>query len=217
VISPRFPATAFPPFVAGASVAVAAEIAGGLLLYSGLGFLQALSIILATEAVALGLGFWSVAGVGPERFVETLRGRWLFVLVAFVVAAVYSAGWEILGGFSADPWSQGAGLAMLAALPLFAGGGLLGLLGREESALGGGEDGFPPPASSALFGAAAGFLLTGFLLLRELPPTTMLLGCVIVLSAGALVHGQILGSRARAPRDGAHSLPDLPDDSTARE
>lgn len=197
----RILAAAFPPFAVGAIVAVASEITAGLLLYSGLGFLQALSVILAVEMSALALGLWSVSSIPEAAFVESLRRRWLFLLLAFAAAAFFSAGWEILGGLSAERSTQALGMALLGGLPLFAGGAVLGLLMRDEARLRTSLDGgLPTPESFAAFGAGAGFLATGFLILKNLTPTSILLGCVILISAAALAHGGLLSRRAHAER-----------------
>ncbi|MEX0979774.1 MAG: hypothetical protein WDZ89_01695 [Gemmatimonadota bacterium] len=206
----RTPLALYPPFAVGAVLAVAAELAAGLLLYSGLGFLEALSVILAIETGSLGLGLWIAASVPRDRFVDVLRRQWLFLLFAFTAAAFFAAGWEILGG-SAEPRSQALGMALLAGLPLFAGGVVLGLLLREDAGLLPPEDSlFPGPGPLVAFGAGAGFLATGFLILRNVPPTSILLVCVILVSAGALIHGRILARRSRAKH--AAALAVLADD-----
>lgn len=201
VINVWSPRALLPPLVLGGVLAVAAELAAGLLLYSGLGFLQALSVILAIEMGALGLGLWVASGISMPGYVDALRRQWLFLLFAFTAAAFYAAGWEILGGLSADPRTQGLGMALLAGLPLFAGGVLLGLLLREESGLAPPAGSlFPGPSVLVAFGAGAGFLLAGYFILRNVTPTFVFLGCIILISSSALIHGRILARRARALR-----------------
>ncbi|MCJ7627054.1 MAG: hypothetical protein MUO50_01580, partial [Longimicrobiales bacterium] len=71
----------FPPLLAGLVAAVALETSAGLLLYSDEGFLPALTLILAIEVGALGLGLWSGPMPVGGGVVELVRRRWLFCLV----------------------------------------------------------------------------------------------------------------------------------------
>jgi hypothetical protein len=180
-----------PPFIAGAVAATAAELAAGLLLYSALGFLRALTVVLAVEMGAFGLGLWSAAGTraGSE---EQARRAWLFCLVAYSAAAALTAAWRLLGDLGANALTQGLGLALLGGLPMFAVAALLGSLGSGASGRSVG--------SSAAMGASAGLLVTGFLLVPALEPSSILLVCVIALSGGALLHGWIHAPAAAGPQ-----------------
>lgn len=202
-----------PPFIAGAVAATAAELAAGLLLYSALGFLRALTVVLAVEMGAFGLGLWSAAGTHAGRD-EQARRAWLFCLVAYSAAAALSAAWRLFGDQGASALTQGLGLALLGALPMFAVAALLGSLGSGAR---GGNVG-----PSAALGASAGLLVTGFLLIPALEPSSILLMCVIALSGGALLHGWIQAPVAAVARpsslgDGAlpGSPPPHPDESRA--
>ncbi len=182
-----------PPFILGACLAVAAKVAVGLLLYGGVGFLRALSVILATLAGTLAFGLWAGRIVDPVGPTEAVRLRWLLTLVAFTGAVVFAGAWEYFGAFGVQPWSQALGLALLAGLPLFFGGSLLGVMTREDSVL------HPPPDASrvspgmaVILGVGAGFLATGFILFPRFSAPHLLLVCVVLLSAGALIHGWIL-------------------------
>lgn len=169
-----------PPFIAGAVAATAAELATGLLLYSALGFLRALTVVLAVEMGAFGLGLWSGPGAraaGEER----ARRAWLFCLVAYSAAAALSATWRLLGDVGASALTQGLGLALLGALPMFAAAALLGSLGNRPTG--------HSVGSAAALGASAGLLVTGFVLIPRLEPSSILLVCVIALSGGALLDG----------------------------
>jgi hypothetical protein len=180
---------AIPPLVVGASVAGAAEMSAGLLLYSEEGFLPALTLILTVETGALALGIWSGSVSVHQEAVESLRRRWLFVLVTFAIAAAFSTGLTFLGQIFTGGIGQGLGLAFLGSLPLFALGSLLsGMIGSGESSVG--RVGLP-----AVVGVAVGFLLTGGFLLPNLAPYTLYLFCLTALSGGALIHGWVLDSR----------------------
>jgi hypothetical protein len=171
-----------PSFIAGAVAATAAELAAGLLLYSALGFLRALTVVLAVEMGAFGLGLWS-GPAGRAGGEERTRRAWLFCLVAYSAAAALSAAWRLLGDVGANALTQGLGLALLGALPMFAVAALLGSLGS-------GPNGRSVGPSAAL-GASAGLLVTGFVLIPRLEPSSILLVCVIALSGGALLDGWI--------------------------
>ena len=184
--------------VVGAAAASVGELAAGLLLYSSEGFLRALTLVLATELGALGLGLW--VAPAAEDPVDGVRRRWLFILVAFTGAAAFSGAWALLEGFSAAPFSQGLGLAVLAGLPLYGVGALLAVLGQ-----GGGDGERPtgrwlgrPPArigASAILGASAGVLLTGVVLVPRFQAPSVLLLWLVGLSGAALLHGWILDGR----------------------
>lgn len=208
----RLSAHAVPPFLTGAALAVTGEVALGLLLYGGAGFIPALSVIVAVLFASVGLGIRVGAGDGlpgggrsgrgggdpdPEAAwppleesavrVDAVRRRWLFLLVAVSAAAIFAGLWEVFGGFGAGAAAQGAGLALLGALPMYAGGVVLGVqAGTSGGALRGGSG---PPA---FLGAAAGVAVAGHLFFPVLSPTAVLLFCLMSLSAAALVHGRAL-------------------------
>ena len=88
--------------------------------------LRSLALIVATELGAFGLGL-STGGRSSEwnEALESLRGRWFFVLVAFLAAAGFTLAWDFFEGFGASAMTQALGLALLAGLPLYACGRLL--------------------------------------------------------------------------------------------
>ncbi len=182
---------ALPPFLAGAAAATAAEFSAGLLLFSEEGFLPALTLILTVETAALGLGLWTRPPALPGGEVEELRRGWLFSLVAFALASVFSAALVFPGNGSRTGIGQGLGLALLGSLPLFAVGSLLGAMGRwKGSEMAGVEVGAP-----SVLGGALGFLLTGTIFLPSTAPCIAFLICLVALSGGALLHGWILDDR----------------------
>lgn len=176
-----------PPFLVGGSAAVAAETCTGLLLYSGGGFLRALTLILATLLGALALGLWSAPDPGETGMVETLRRQWLIVLVAFTLAAATAGAWSIFGGLSADVLTRSIALALLGAIPLYATGALLGTMAAHRSGLG-----LRGPGSAAAAGAALGAVGAGLFLVRAVVPVATHIFILVALSGGALVHGRVL-------------------------
>lgn len=174
-----------PPFLVGAALAVVGEVSVGLLLYGGPGFIPALSVILAVILLSLAAGL-RVGIRGRQDDGPQGAGRWwLRLLVAVSLAAFFSALWEVFQGFQARTLTQGAGLAFLAALPMYCGGVVLG--GLEGPGYRAGRGVAPP----ALAGAGLGILGAGNFLFPALSPTVILLLCLMVVSAAAMLHGQV--------------------------
>jgi len=187
-MTPGTGAKALPPFLIGAALAISAVVAAGLLLYGGVGFVQALVVVLATLLASLGLG---LSGGAPPRgpdAVEHLRRRWLLLLLSFGFAAVFSGVWEAFQGLGARGLTQAVGLALLVALPQYAGGAVLGSL-RD---LPGMPRGLGGPAPAALLGGAGGVIVFGFVFFPTLTATAILLVCLVGISGAALLQGSIL-------------------------
>ena len=181
-----------PPLLVGASIAGAAEMSASLLLYSAEGFLPALTLILTVETGALALGLWSGTFQIGEGPLEQVRRRWLFSLVTFALAAVFSTGMTFIEELLTGGIGQGLGLAFLGSLPLFALGSLLGAM-----ACPGGERRIPTATIGvpSVVGLALGFFLTGGFLLPNMAPYTLYLVCLTALSGGALLQGWVLDGR----------------------
>ncbi len=182
-----------PPFLTGAALAAGAETAAAVLLYSGEGLLRALSLIVGIEALALGFGLSAVSAVPSQQVLEAVRRRWLFTLVSFLAAAGYAAAWTMVGSTDPTAMWQGSGLALMAGLPLFAGGALLGQMTSAEALFRGGRRGGMPPAHALAFmGAGVALLLTAPFLLPHLTPPSIFLVCMVALSGAALLYGRVL-------------------------
>lgn len=181
-----------PPVAVGASAAIAAEVALGILLYGGVGFMRSLTTILATEGFALAMGIWTAPGPGAD-LVDRLRRRWLFCLVAFLASASFGTAWSVMPGLGEGAVGQGLGLAILAALPLYGAGMVLG--GMATAAETDPGERLSGPGAAAATGAALGFILAGFLLPRAPMPGSLLVVCLVMLSAGGMIYGSVLGFR----------------------
>jgi hypothetical protein len=182
-----------PPLLVGASAAIAAEVAIGLLLYEGPGFMRSLTTILAVEGVALAGGLWWVPTTG-EDLVDRLRRRWLFCLVAFLAAAAFGTAWSLVEWIGQGRLQQGLGLAVLAGVPLYAVGAVLGGM---SVVIGGSGDRLRGPGAPAMVGAALGVVATGVLLPRAPTPAALLIACLAMLSLGGMIFGGVLQSRQR--------------------
>jgi len=181
-----------PAFLVGTSAAIAAEVAIGLLLYGGPGFIRSLTTILAVEGVALAGGLWRVPVVGPD-LVDRLRRRWLFCLVAFLAATAFGTAWGFVEWIGDGPLGQGLGLAILAGVPLYAVGTVLGGMSVVVNADSAGRR--RGPGAPAVAGAALGFVATGLLLPRVPAPASLLVACLVMLSLGGMIFGGLLESR----------------------
>jgi hypothetical protein len=177
-----------PAFVAGFAVGASGTVAVALLLYSGEGLLRSLTLIVAIELGAFGVG---LGMGGPLRewsnAVESLRRRWLFALVAFLAAAGFALAWAFFAGFGASPMTQGLGLALLAGFPLYAGGRLLRGISTVRMMAGLTGDG-----ALASLGAAAGVLITGIGALSGVGVPSFALFLLVILSGAALLQGWVL-------------------------
>lgn len=180
-----------PPLLVGLCGAVAAEVAVGLLLYDGPGLMRSLTTVLAVEAATFGAGLWTA----PRRrrdLVEAVRRRWIFCLCAFLAAALFSAVWSFVQAIGGSALGQGLGLAFTAGLPLYACGTVLGGMASLEETASLGHRRLVGAAGA--MGAALGFAVTGASLTYVPTPASLLLVCIVVLSAGALTFSAVLES-----------------------
>lgn len=180
-----------PPLLVGASAAVAAEVAMGMLIYAGDGFMRSLTTVLAVEVVAFGVGLWSAPAAQPD-LVDRLRLWWVMCIVAFMAATTFGVVWSFVPAVGTGALAQALGLTILAALPLFTCGTVLGGMGsvmrRAEPGM------MREPGAAAALGAGLGFVMTGLLLPRAPIPASLTVACLVLLSAGGIVYGTVLGS-----------------------
>ena len=181
--------------MAGAAAAVAAEVSMSLLLYAGPGLARSLTTVLTVQAAALSAGLWSAPVSSRPDLLEAVRRRWLLCLGAFVLATLYSAFWSVLEPVGGKALGQGMGLGLMAALPLYACGTVLG--GMGSVAVVGGVAGVRSIGGAAFTGALLAFAATGVALPRALAPASLFLGCLILLSAAGLIWGGMLDRQLR--------------------
>ena len=177
-----------PAFLVGFAAGASGTVAVALLLYSGEGLLRSLTLIVAIELGAFGVGLGMSAP--PKEWsdaVESLRRRWLVALMAFLAAAGFALAWAFFAGFGASPISQALGLALLAGLPLYAGGRLLRGISTVRMMAG-----LPGDGALASVGAAAGVLVTGLGALSGVGVPSFALFLLVILSGAALLQGWVL-------------------------
>lgn len=196
-------------FLLGGVMGVVAEMAAGLILYEGAGLLRATTVVLTTEAAAVGAGLLFATRVPVEEISRNLRRHLHLTLVSLGLAGILTSLWGYHGGLSEVWGGQAAALALLAALPLYMAGSVLGLVCRAGSrdAPGGTVAGGGP----ALLGAATGFLIYGLFLITRLAPPVLVLLCMAAVSGAAL----LLGSAATRAADRAHGEKDGADPHAA--
>ena len=177
-----------PAFVAGFAAGASGTVAVALLLYTGEGLLRSLTLIVAIELGAFGLGLG--AGGTPDDWshaVESLRRRWLSALLAFLAGAGFTLAWVLFSGFGALPMTQALGLALLGGLPLYACGRLLRGISDVRMMVGLRGDG-----ALASRGAAVAVLVTGLGALSGVGVPSFVFFLLVVLSGAALLQGWVL-------------------------
>jgi hypothetical protein len=112
----------------------------------------------------------------------------MFTLVAFSIAGATAGAWGVMGGFAAELLTRGGGLALLAALPLYAAGSALGSIAVLS-------DNGRGVAVAAAAGGSAGAIGMGLFLVPTLIPLSMFGFCLVALSGAALIHGRVLDGR----------------------
>jgi hypothetical protein len=189
-----------PALLLGAAAAIAAEVAGAILLYAGPGFMRSLTTVLAVEGVALAAGLQTAPNLPSgdrSGLVERLRRRWLLCFGAFAASAMFGTLWSLIESLGEGRLGQGLGLALLAGLPLFACGAVLGGMGAATESDATGRLTRPGPA--AALGAGMGFAVTGALLPRAPIPASLLVGCLVLLSASGMLYGAMLAEHPGSP------------------
>ncbi len=204
-------------FLIGGVMGIMAEMAAGLMLYQGPGLLRATTLVLAMEAAAAGAGLLIATRVPREDVSRQLRRHLHLTLVSLGLAGILTSMWAYFGGLSVVRGGQAAALAILAALPLYLAGTVLGLVCRAGSR--DAEEGTVAVGGPALLGAATGFLIYGLFLIPRLAPPVLVLLCMAAVSAAALLHGSEEARRAAGETsDGEEKPPgEAPESAEAQE
>ncbi len=173
-------------FLVGGVMGLMAVMAAGLILYEGSGLLRAVTVVLTTEAAAAAAGLLFAARVPAEDIPRQLRRHLHLALMSLGLAGVLASLWGYYGGLSGVWGGQAAALALLAALPLYMNGSVLGLVCRTAAAVGEGK--VVAGAGFAMLGAATGFLVHGLFLFPDLAPPVLVLLCMAAVSGAALLQ-----------------------------
>jgi meso-butanediol dehydrogenase / (S,S)-butanediol dehydrogenase / diacetyl reductase len=187
---------------AGVALGVAGMVGGALLLYTGDRFLSSAGFLMALALFSVAAGLWVGAPEGPQPGHRRMLGRWVFAVVALVLASFLATVWLASPGLQTWPLGPPLALVLLMAEPLYAMGALLaalegrrrGWLGARWYGLGTSARGGAGIAFPAMVGAGAGILLAATWLIPTLPPGPVLLGTALVLA--------VVGSAEMASGDG---------------
>jgi hypothetical protein len=181
----------FPPFAVGCSAAIVGQLGLGMLLYADERMFEALTLILAVEVGALALGLAARPETQGWALADSLRRRWVFLLVTFVPAAFFALAWTVTQGLGATALTQGVGLALMGGLPLYASGSLLAAMAQMA------REAAPPGlvGAAAAGGACLGILVAGGVGVSRIGGPSLLLFTLTFLSGTALFQGWRFDSR----------------------
>ncbi len=175
-----------PPFLLGMGAAVAAEMALGLLLYTGNGLVPAITLVVMVELGALSIGI-ATRPASPET---SRTWRWMVAAATLFLAGVMALVWSFVDEMPAAVPSRGLTLVVFAALPMYGFGLVLGGIQPHLR----GDDGrrWPgrrrPVGPPALFGATLGVLVLGMVLLPRFTPLSVYMFSLLCLASAALLE-----------------------------
>lgn len=187
-----------PLAAAGVGFALGAGLlaAGALLLYGDRGFLGSAASLVAVALVSLAAGLWVGAPDGPPPGHRRVLGRWMFGVVALVIASFVATFWLRWEWLQSSRWGGPVALVLLLAEPAYAAGALLaGLEARRRAWLGdrwyalrrpGGRAG--GVAVPAILGAGIGAALAGGWLIPGFPPGAVFMGLALLVTAAGTVE-----------------------------
>jgi NAD(P)-dependent dehydrogenase (short-subunit alcohol dehydrogenase family) len=175
----------------GLAAGILAMAGGALLLYTGERFLSSAGFLMALALAAVAAGLWVGAPSGPLPGHRRMMGRWIFAIVALLLASFLATVWLASPSFQTSPFGPPLAVVFLLAEPLYAMGALLAALearrrrwlgDRWYDLQGAGKRG-AGIAVPALVGVAAGVLVTATWLIPTLPPGPVLLGTALLMTA----------------------------------
>lgn len=184
-----------PPFLLGMGLAVSAEMALGLLLYSANGLMPALTLVVVVQLGALSAGI----ATRPPRPEASRTWRWLIAAMALLAAGILALLWSLADEIPQALLSRGVTLVVFAAAPMYGFGLVLGGIQTHLR----GEDGrrWPgrrrPVGGPALLGATLGVLIVGMVLLPRFTPLSVYLFSLLCLASAAMLESS-RRERARA-------------------
>ena len=127
-----------PSLLTGVVLAATLGTAAGILLYNAPGLGRATAALLVLSGIALVAGI-RVSFASGDWGVAAMRRSWWGLLGALTLGALFVVVWELAGGYGAVPLAQGAGLAVVAALPACFAGGVWGRMALFAASLGPGD------------------------------------------------------------------------------
>lgn len=180
---------------AGLVLGTSAMAGGALLLYVGDRFLSSAGFLMALALAAVAAGLWVGTPDGSAPPHKRMSGRWIFAVLAVVIASFVATLWLASPAFQTSPFGPPLAVVFLLAEPMYALGALLAGLGARSGSTGSsGSSGRGGVAVPALLGTAAGALVTAVWLIPALPPGPVLIGAAVVLTVAGSVE-MALGHR----------------------
>jgi NAD(P)-dependent dehydrogenase (short-subunit alcohol dehydrogenase family) len=175
----------------GLTAGIAGMAGGALLLYTGDRFLSSAGFLMALALLAVAAGVWVGAPAGPQPGHRRMAGRWVFVVVALVLASFLATFWLASPEFQTSAVGPPVAVVFLFAEPLYAVGALLAALeSRRRGWLGVRWYGLRAAgrraagvAVPAMLGTAAGIAITASWLIPAFPPGPVLLGAALLMTA----------------------------------
>ncbi|MFU8768994.1 MAG: SDR family NAD(P)-dependent oxidoreductase, partial [Desulfotignum sp.] len=149
-------------------------------------------VVFGSLFLLLAAGVWVGAPVGPLPGHRRMMGRWIFAIVALLLASFMATLWLANPDIQTTPLGPPLAVVFLLAEPLYAMGALLAALEARRRrwlgarwygmrlAEGRGAAGVAVPA---MVGAAAGVVVTATWLIPTLPPGPVLLGTALAMTA----------------------------------
>ena len=184
----------------GGSVGAGTAAGAALLLYTGQGFLATAGFLIGVTIAATAAGVW--VGVPDanalRRRAEPTRPRWIWTILAFSAAGVFTALWDRLDPLRDHPLGGALAVLLILAEPAYAAATLIAALQwRDASA-----PGKPNRAAVAmLLGVAAGVVVATTTLIPRVDPPGIYLGAATLLAIFGAIEATRPGTFKREESD----------------
>jgi NAD(P)-dependent dehydrogenase (short-subunit alcohol dehydrogenase family) len=162
--------------VTGATLGAGVTAGAALLLYTGQGFLGTAGFLLCVSLASLAGGLW--VGDSNEPRPPVIRGRWVWGIVAYAIAAAFAIFWSVRPSLRDQPIGGALAVLLVIAEPAYVAGAVLAALqARDRFATGvrGRVTIF------AILGAGAGVLFATTALIPNLDAPQLFLGAAVAL------------------------------------
>ncbi|MGH7552397.1 MAG: SDR family NAD(P)-dependent oxidoreductase [Longimicrobiales bacterium] len=165
-------------FLVGLAVGAGTAAGSARLLYTGSGFLATAGFLLAVSVAALAAGYWVGAPENEAAPPPSSGRRWLWLFLAFIVAAGFGLLWDTRPALRATALGGAAAVLLILAEPAYVSGSLLATLHVRGRA----QRGPAGTAVAAMLGAAAGLVISTTLLIPYLAAPAIYFGAAGLLA-----------------------------------
>jgi hypothetical protein len=170
-------------FVTGGTLGAGVTAGAALLLYTGQGFLGTAGFLLCVSLASLAGGLW--VGESNEARPAAIRGRWVWGIIAYGIAAGFAAFWATRPSFRDQPIGGALAVLLLIAEPAYVVGVLLSALQARDRFATGVRG---RVTVLAILGAAAGVLFATTALIPNLDAPRLFLGAGAALVLAAIAE-----------------------------